>query len=1610
MITPKKPLRTLGQQVTNQGFTKPSLYSVSGLINFGSESNANFVDVVSVGPITSIDKIYINDTDIETGEFPLSEFYPHTGETETTPFEGNFPYVERAYSINKQADLVEGDDDTSTKTVFKRSVSGVGVAGVRISFTAPQFTHKDNKNRRKRAQAIFKLHLLDESGNRVKTETADTPYFYSSDPISVQITVLARDEDLQRVWDYEVEMDILNNYYRTVVTGNWTASIATELYRDTQTYKDVAMVSGKVVSSDVSGSTPKREYLVKGYKVDVPIYSGPNQTFLGQFEKATSNSHAWNAMAVMVDEKWGAGLPLDKINIADFVEFDKYVSEILPDGSQRYKHSQELLKADNYFRIASQIVGAADGKLYEDTSGRIGILIDRQTDKRRVITSYDIQNEKVKRTTVPDKKKTNYVEMEFSDETNNYQKNIISVQDDAAIVRNGLISEKLKSDTCTNPSEALRTIKKVLANSQIATSTYVFTVGHTHEDVQIGEVVALYDRKYSRVNYCGKVASGSSLTEILVDKRTPISLDGITNPQLVLDNSREVPITAPILSWTDSSITLSAPLLSVPEEFTSFAVESSDQLGLKPTLMRVMGVDDKQGVLQLECIEYNDSLQNYLENDGELIEPPDRLIPEPFEELTGLSVSRVGDDLVGSWDASVTNNYVYYWKKYINSSDNTGVVVSSGQTDSETVTLSAPLDPAKYSLFVYIFDTNTAESSSVKRVDITLGIAENDQSLITPPDNLGIETDNAIRATQYSGKDFTLAWDQDISTGEPSGYLLRILQDGLILEYTLSGEDRLKNVPSTDLEETFGSDYDRDFIISLIAFDGNLDSANPAVININNPAPVAPIVEIQVTGDINLETQLGNPLEEDIVGSIIYLWKSTNPSSPRPIDALEIRTNEVSEINIPDDAIDYDGSTYVYEAAWVDTFGEQGLVYGRDSFTFDPDLLVPVPPSLERVIPINNTTVRVEFTHDGTWLRRMKAFYRRYGSSDEWVQVANIYTFPVPVGETDRGFDANIGEGFINISGLAFNTEFEFKVQVANIASAYSDDSDVVNGAPATFIDTEDLEDFLGSLDPRDLIVEGTTDVFGDDILNKSIVEEAVQRKSDTEDLVARISRIRSDFETANSVANAAITDLSTVLTNENEAIARQVQLLEANFNDNFAAISSISQALASETESKVAKLNQLTAKLVTESEERIADFQEATVAIANEGLVRSQQVTELSAEISEEGETRKAAVQEVSDAIVTEETIRSQQFTQLTAADTANANEIATVAENAVAAIGYCTIGGNPASQGDKSSCELAGGVWTEAPLAEAVRQTQVTSGSESSTVGSHYQSFVSLNGELVGKATLGVNVSGVFTGLSIIGGSNLSSITFQGDTFKIKDTSGTDALYWSATDSEWKFNGGGTFTGTLSAPTVNGGTFNGGNFIGNVFTGGQFVTASGTASRVDINDDGTYLIWAGSGTKIDSNATFFIKKNGTGFVSGSFFAGQIIETNFNQGITSASITHNSAGNDVELTITSNGSGTVIAGSAPSPVGASTYNVAYSVTRGGSVIETGSIPVTRIVEFEVAENEYTTRDFYNFSTTIVDTTTASAAYTYAVTIGNIQLSSPTQKVSIRSYEDLLTS
>ena len=190
----------------------------------------------------------------------------------------------------------------------------------------------------------------------------------------------------------------------------------------------------------------------------------------------------------------------------------------------------------------------------------------------------------------------------------------------------------------------------------------------------------------------------------------------------------------------------------------------------------------------------------------------------------------------------------------------------------------------------------------------------------------------------------------------------------------------------------------------------------------------------------------------------------------------------------------------------------------------------------------------------------------------------------------------------------------------------------------------------------------------------------------------------------------------------------------------------------------------------------------------------------------------------------------------------------------------------------------------------------------------------------------------------------------------------------------------------------------------------GGEIITNTGSGIRGEYFDDGTYLVWIGSGAKTDSNALFFIRRDGTGFIKGSFFAGQMIESKYAQGTTSASLTHKSAGNDVEITINTDGSGTAITTSSSVPVGSSTYTKAYSLKRNGTTIKSGNVTITRVVTYESADREYTIRDYYSFSTTFLDTGTGSASYSYSISIGALSLSNRQQQISIKTQENLLNS
>lgn len=281
-----------------------------------------------------------------------------------------------------------------------------------------------------------------------------------------------------------------------------------------------------------------------------------------------------------------------------------------------------------------------------------------------------------------------------------------------------------------------------------------------------------------------------------------------------------------------------------------------------------------------------------------------------------------------------------------------------------------------------------------------------------------------------------------------------------------------------------------------------------------------------------------------------------------------------------------------------------------------------------------------------------------------------------------------------------------------------------------------------------------------------------------------------------------------------------------------------------------------------------------------------------------------------------------------------------------------------------------------------------------------------------LVSRAYLGTDSNGRVAGIDINNNGSFTSINFKADALKLLDNSNVAKVYFDTTNNRYVFKGhievdSGYFKGKVEAAEIVGGTMNGTTINGVVITGSTVRTAS-SGYRAELKDDGTYMFWIGNGTKNDANGIFWIKKNGTGYVKGSFFSGGIIESKISSGTRTASHTHNSAGNDVEVTVNASGSSTTIAGSAPSGVGTTTYTRTIAIKRAGVIIKSIEAVVTRVVEYEAAEREYTTRDFFSFSTSFVDTGTSNTGYVYRVDVDAMPLSGASQEVTLKTYENIL--
>lgn len=178
----------------------------------------------------------------------------------------------------------------------------------------------------------------------------------------------------------------------------------------------------------------------------------------------------------------------------------------------------------------------------------------------------------------------------------------------------------------------------------------------------------------------------------------------------------------------------------------------------------------------------------------------------------------------------------------------------------------------------------------------------------------------------------------------------------------------------------------------------------------------------------------------------------------------------------------------------------------------------------------------------------------------------------------------------------------------------------------------------------------------------------------------------------------------------------------------------------------------------------------------------------------------------------------------------------------------------------------------------------------------------------------------------------------------------------------------------------------------------GAKFST-SASNERVEIQDDGTYLIWAGNGTKNDINGLFWIKSNGTGFIKGDFFQGEIIATvsatnsGLGSSLSATSGSYISAGKPVSINFSQTLTVTVQGDTHTSQ----DFTCRVTVKRGSTTIKTVTIQPNRFnypPSSGGQPGDLDTEAVYDLSSFVIDNITTTGSRTY--TIESVSLTSPT--------------
>jgi predicted phage tail protein len=708
-----------------------------------SESKARVIDLLSEGEIIGLlsaeKSIYLNETPLKdsAGNSNFDDVSYATREgTNSQSYIPGFAGTEQGVNVG----IIVTKDAPGA---IIRTFSSTTVDAVRVTINTPSLLDADNDKGDLHGSSVsFKIYL--EKDNNGSWYLAKTDSFTGKTSAKYERQYRL---DIPTAWKSSGFTTIAIKVERTSDDATST-KVQNEMYFASYTkvidnklrYPNSAIIATQVDARQFT-SIPTRAYEIKGVKIKVPsnytpydpghcslsgyrrqdrctqaggTWTGtsPGDTLYtgswdGTFDTEWSCNPAWILYDLCTDDRYGLGkwLSANQMDKWSLYEIGKYCDAVdnsgkftgVDDGwgnkEARFACNLYLQGREEAFKVLNDIASAFRGMIYWQ-QGQISSVQDAPKDPVMNFSDANVINGTFTYEGTSRKQRHNVAHVQWNNPEDFYRQNVEYVEDAPGIVNanNQIFATSVVAVGCTSQGQARRVGKWILYTERYETETVTFSTGMEGAVVRPGDIIKVADSSKAGVRYGGRIAAGSTTTNIKLDAATSVT-SGKTY-KLSLINTEEACIQSGVKQaettqetclnanvdnewkpyvWVETKdVTTVSTTESVSEITVTSAFENTPTTNYMWILEEIGSVEAADfrvlltresgpNIVEISALKYHEAKYGYIEEDIAFSSKSTSSLPNPSDPIPSPTNLSISEELYIDSMGNVKNRAEFSW-------------------------------------------------------------------------------------------------------------------------------------------------------------------------------------------------------------------------------------------------------------------------------------------------------------------------------------------------------------------------------------------------------------------------------------------------------------------------------------------------------------------------------------------------------------------------------------------------------------------------------------------------------------------------------------------------------------------------------------------------------------------------------------------------------------------------------------------------------------------------------------------------------------------------------------------------------------------------------------